>query len=177
MIRLSIEKIQNENDINISFTCGLEYIDDYIKNSFYSFLCKHQMILLCKINNQIVGYILYCIDSVDCRQTEKMTDYFADSKSFGVVYMNYIAIEIDKQHNGYGKKFLSSFIKFIKQYSKSIPLRFIVIESLKDKTGWYSNIGFKILDNETHKENPQMFYDLLDKEEKDSINNYIGGSI
>ena len=168
----NIEKIKNEDDIKEDFTCGISYIDRNIKECYYAHLCRQEMVYLCKLDNSTVGYIVFSISELSNAELVDKVEYSFGSNSFGVIYMNYIAIDFNNQHKGYGSRFLAKFISEMKDKSKELPLRCIVINSLKDKVDWYCKRGFRLI--ESKDDNPKMFVDLLDKDDIKIIDNYGG---
>lgn len=177
MNKLSFTKLKTEEEVDLNFTCGIGYIDEYIRSCYYPFVCKHENIYLCKINSEIVGYAAISIKEIDTNKIDLMTEYYADSKSFGIVYLNYIAIRESKQKLGFGTYFLAMLIRLVKEYSKILPLRFIIIEALKEKIDWYQKRGFKMLECNGENDNPYMFLELMNEEEFKMINDYFERSI
>ena len=166
-------KLKKETDIDKSFTCGVDYIDRNIKDSYYPYICRHEDVYFCKFNNEILGYSIISIREICPNEIDLYAEYFADSKSFGVVYLNYIAIKETKQHNGYGTRFLCYMLKKIREHSKILPIRFITLEALKDKVQWYEDKGFKKLDSCYSNGNQRMYLDIMSCEEFERINSYM----
>lgn len=177
MSEFGVLKLKNEKDIEKDFTCGVEYIDHNIKNSYYPYICKHEDVYLCRLNDEILGYSIISIREIGPNEVDSYTEYFADSKPFGVVYLNYIAIKEDRQHNGYGTRFIRNIIKLIRTYCKTLPIRFITIEALKEKVCWYEEKGFQKLDSCSSNGNQRMYLDLMSPEEFEVIDNYRKGEI
>ena len=174
MSKLSLRKIKNQSDINIDFTCGLSYIDEYIKNAYYPNICGHEYLYCCYENDEIVGYCSISIREVEDKYIERVSkDYYSDdTRYFATFYIRYIAVDINKQNNKIGTKFLKMIILYMKNYIKSFPVRFIILEALKDKIDWYEKIGFQIIDKEEKNDNKKMYYDLFGEEEYKIINEY-----
>lgn len=169
---LSIKRVMSIDDINDNFDCGVDYLNKNLKDDYYAHLCNQDYIRVCRINNEIVGYCNISIKELEMQYNDKVSDEGYDGdikKSFGIVFLRYIMVHIDKQHKGIGREFLAQIITTIKTMRQFLPIRFIVIDALKERVEWYEKIGFKKINNDY---NPKMYYDMITEVERKELIEY-----
>ena len=153
--KLKICRLKVGEKVVQCFDCGDYDLNNLILESHYANAFKQIYVLTCKLNNIDIGYLGFSISSI--KHHEINDGYYDNQYDAGVVYLNFIAIDIQNQHRGYGQELLKYFINKIKKMSKGMPIRFLLLDSLPEKVDWYKKIGFKrIVDN-----GDKMYFSLI----------------
>lgn len=158
-----------EKDLNGSISCGVGSIDNLMKEAYYKTLCKQGTAYDILLDDVLVGS---CMLKIAILRDEN-EDYYDADKEFPVVEISYIAIDSAKQSRRIGTYVLRILISKIRDFSKCMPIRFIVIDAFEEKRKWYEQMGFgeypKIKDNRFPNTVP-MKMDLIDLE---MVNRYV----
>lgn len=84
---------------------------------------------------------------------------------YGAVEINYIAVDEKMQHQGIGQIALDSIVSYVRHYCKFFPVRYIVLDALKEKVKWYEDNGFFKIGHELADcPTVKMLMDLCDHE-------------
>lgn len=168
----------SENPNLSDFSCGELSIDNKVKNMYFPHILKQgtafEIILSDNGNTNItVGYIFITFITIrfeDCDyQSNLMHEYFP------AAYIDFIAIDKPFQGNKLGSTALDLLIKIFKSSEQYVDFRYIVIDSLTNRTSFYEKLGFKyffINGNSKQQFTVSMYYDLIKDSEITKIENY-----
>lgn len=161
---LKIEMIKRETE-QVSFDCGVPRIQELMRDAFYATLL-----------GQGHAYNVFW-DNTQVAQFQISIGYIVDedystsqgSNIFPCIRINYIAVAKEHQNKGIGTCVLNYAVRLVRTASKTIPIRYIVLEAFCDKVPWYRERGFVEFSDE--KADPAsngytiaMFMDLIDKD-------------
>ncbi len=88
-------------------------------------------------------------------------------KEYGILKLKYIIIDERYRNQHVGTAILNSIIRYADQASKQVPIRFLVLEALKEKCQWYEGLGFQYLPESENDSTVLMFMDFINKEQLD----------
>ena len=170
-------RLLSEDIIINEFTCGNPSIDQMLKDGFYSTLLKQGFCYEIVIRDRIVGYFFYTYILVSCND-ENMDSYCSTLMGFNypALHIKFIAIDKKFQRKKIGTNVLRLFISNARKLHKDFPVRFVVIDALKDLESFYSKLGFQPVDDQDISANLstiRMFFDLFDDDERQRLQDYI----
>ena len=174
MGRMLIKKI--ESDISKSFDCGNSSINSLVYESYYPTILQHAYAFEVRIDERIMGYFMCRFSTIEIETCpEEIADYMSDNfKSCASLHIEYIAIDKLYQGYGIGRSVMNHIIQWSKRLCKMYPVRLITLDALKEKYGWYQDLGFLAFDeNDIDDSSPtiRMYIDCL--LEKELVYNYI----
>lgn len=154
------------------FHCGNGSIESRIKGMYYASILREGAgyeIISCRDDiKTTIGYYLIRIQVLDNPDYEQAEDFHSEAYSqetvfhYGAVEISFLAIQEDRQGEGIGSAVLASIIKGIMEQSV-LPIRFILIEALKEKLGWYLQNGFKPIGSEINgRPTIRMYMDCIE---------------
>ena len=165
MAELVIDRISNDIELN-GFSCGNNSIERLIEESYYPTLLKHATAY--RVNSKNINYGYYMIRLMNVKLKDLPGDFkehncgiFNDCTS---LYIKYIAVDSSYQHRGIGTEIVRYIVTYGKEISKSLPIRIIMIDALKDKVGWYKQLGFRSFNEDDLKNSDstiKMFIDCI----------------
>lgn len=165
-------------DIDLSkFTCNNPSIDKMLVDGYYSTLLKQGFCYEILVRNCIVGYFFYTYILITCN--DEREDSFGGSLmgcDYPAIHIKFLAIDKKYQCKRIGTHVLRLFIANARKLHKDFPIRFIVIDALKNLCSFYSKLGFQPIDEQDINDNSstiRMFFDLFDDDERKRLNNYI----
>ena len=150
-VSLNIRPISAKSE-TAAFDCGNPSIETRIKNAYYASLLREGYAYEIIANRQLVGYYMITLTTINGtgipEETREYTSGVYRSLRYAAVEITFIAIDQRYQHNKIGTTVLQGVIKDIRSLSQRIPIRFIVIDALKEKVGWYKKLGFFLLNDD-----------------------------
>lgn len=165
MTVIKIQKINEQSQLD-SIDCGNNSINKMMRDSYYPTILQHAYCYVVSLEGKPVG--AYMIDFMKIRLEECAEDvaayesnYFSECVS---VHLKYIAVDKAYQKRGIGTQALLYFIRQVNIICEEWPIRLITLEALKEKYGWYCNIGFKafnIMDIDNDGETIKMYMDCI----------------
>ena len=170
MSQLRLSKMTQDLEID-KISCGVPSIDEMIKNAYYEQLCKQGVAYNIFVDHKIIGN---CMIKFVCLQDE-MNDYVCGSPEFVACEIAYIAIDKRVQHQKFGSVVLNILINHIGNLAKELPIRFLVIDALKDKEQWYVHNGFQVYPKKADLRHPDTIPMLIDFIDKNAVERYIDG--
>lgn len=159
-------------------TCGNVSIDHLVESSYCAHVCNQITTYKVIYADEVVGFYSIYVTSINVdndRSEEDVSQYFDKTPSFGVIYIKFIAVDLDIQNHGIGKVILSVIVKNARDLHAKLPIRMIVFDALKDKISFYENRGFKLLYKDevnSQQETVKMYLDLATLEELNAIDAY-----
>lgn len=177
MSRIELRRVTESCEMD-EFNCGNSSIEQQIKYAYYSSLLQAGYAYEVVLNNKIVGYYMITLTTLHSSNLPPdLQQYYAiDNQRFPAVEIVYLAIRKDFQNRRIGTNVLKTIIKIIRNWCNQIPIRFIVLDALKEKMPWYEQHGFFAIEKpETDKPTVKMFLDcIIDREKLESyIESYI----
>lgn len=131
-----------------SFYCGNNEIDHFLKNS--AMIGQEDMLsrayLVC-INDDVIGFFTLAASSIEVLaiDSEDGIEEFPES-IYPAIDIPKLAITKKFQGKGVGEYTLKAAIGKILSISENIGCRYITLDSVKDKVGFYKKYSFKIVD-------------------------------
>lgn len=162
--------IMAEELSNGSISCGVQSIDDRIKEAYSRTLCKQAVAYNVLVDDCLVGNCMVRLVWL-CDETE---EYYVTDKEYIALEITYIAIDTRYQRKGIGSCVLKRLMLIAESFSKQLPIRFLIIDALDDKKQWYMNAGFKEYpkrEDLRHIGTIPMRVDLIDKSKIDQYVN------
>lgn len=152
-------KLVTESDLDYSFDCGNESINDYIKNSYYPLITQqaYTYSITNEANKSLLGFCQYMFREIHITDfPENISDYCDGIKEeISAIHIRFIAIDCNYQKHHVGTAVMESIIQRVKDLSKEWPIRVITIDSVisnnkeNNLVKWYQNLGFKELAKNT----------------------------
>jgi predicted N-acetyltransferase YhbS len=132
-----------------SFACGNESMDRFLHQSAYMNSLEFNAHTKLVLNEKgvIVAYVTTLMDTIE-----------VNHEKFLCLNMARIGVNLDYQEKGIG----SMVIEFVKELTKTVSVRYIVLDALFEKKKWYEDRGFIALKDEA---GPfvYMYCDMLDE--------------
>ena len=166
MSRLRIEMIKNDTQLS-AFDCDNSSINMLIKESYCATLFKQDCVYTVHIDGIIVGCYMLRLIQISGLSDEYSSAIFGSK--FAAMKIQFLAVNKNLQRKGIGTLILERAMRQIKDYSGSLPIRYILIDALVEKIPWYTSSGFfGYKTDETPRGQisctTRMYYDLIDKE-------------
>lgn len=120
-------------------SCGNRSIDELISRSYGLTLFKQAIAYKILVDNQMVGS---CMLKLVWLRDEDV-DYYEATCDFAALEISYIAIDKRIQRQGIGSRVLEILIRYAREISQKVPVRFLVLDAFEDKKPWYTKFGFK----------------------------------
>lgn len=130
----------------LPFDCGVDSINEYVKNSYYPTIMQQAYAYCIMSNHIILGYYQILFRELELDDfPDEISEYNADIKEDKIssVHIRYLAIEKKYQSNKIGTNTLQVIIKDIEQFAENWPIRVIAIDARNDLVEWYEKQGFK----------------------------------
>lgn len=158
---LFIRKLKEDPDMK-QFDCGNASINDKIRDGYYSTLLKEGYAYEICLDGTTIGHYMLRIVPL-----EYSSDYaIGDERTcFSAVKLEYLAIDRCYQRAGNGTAVLKYIVNAAKKYSEQLPIRFLSLDALSEKTDWYINRGFQLYnpdDQGGEDHTVQMYMDFCD---------------
>lgn len=172
MSKLTFRKICSEITDNF-FDCGNASINSQIHESYYPTLLQHGYTFEVSYNNQIVGYYMINLLSLELNQlpgsiSDFQCNLFANCSS---VHIKYIAVKKEYQHRGIGSRIMDYIVASVFEICERWPIRLITLDALSDKYDWYKRRGFSPLQNPVSDSTIRMYMDCCTHQVE--LNNYV----
>lgn len=180
MGQISYRLISKDIDLT-EFTCKNKSIDDLLKDGYYSTLLKQGFCYEIIVRECVVGYFFYTYALVTCNeeaedsQCSSLMDF-----DYPAIHIKFIAINEKYQRKKIGTNVLKLFIDRAGELHKGFPIRFVVLDALKDLILFYNNLGFQPIDEndiQNTSSTIRMFFDLLDDSERKRLDDYTNSVI
>lgn len=137
---------------SLPFDCGVDSINEYVKNSYYPTITQHAYAYSIMSGERVLGYYQVLFRDIKLDDfPAKIADYDPGVKDekISAVHIRYIAIDEQYQGHKIGTSTLQTIIKNVKNLSELWPIRVITIDAKSDLVDWYKREGFKKMKNNT----------------------------
>ena len=138
---------------NTEFSCGIDSIDQYIKESYYPVLIQHAYAYSIMTDDIILGYYQILFREIKIEDFPEEISGYDDTgikeNTISAVHIRYIAVDKKYQHNKIGTNILKTIIKNVRELSNSWPIRVITIDARKELVKWYKREGFLEMEHNT----------------------------
>lgn len=165
-----------EESVLKDFDCGNASVNQLIADSYYPHLLKQSRTYQIKMQDHTVGFYRLSVRSVSLENSDaSMADFYWGTPSYGAVCLDYIAVDAGIHHLGIGTVALKSIVQQAQALAQSWPVRLLVLDALRNKAPWYSNMGFDALNRSDlagASETVTMYLDLLSKEDSAVLDAY-----
>ena len=151
------------------FDCGNGTINEMVKNSFFPHLINQQKVFKILFGEQVVAYYAISLSRI---QEEGIALEYNRTPEFGVIYLDYIAVDVRFQKKGIGSILLDTIILKGRKLSEIIPARILVLEALQGKEAWYNSRAFITFKDDKANGKQYMYFDLLSAERLAKIEAY-----
>lgn len=128
------------------FDCGVESINNMIKESYYPFITQHAYTYSIYYEKYLIGYIQILLRDImlySLPEDIADTDPGVKNDTVTSVHINFLAIDQKWQGKKLGTTALKMMIQHIRALAKELPIRVITIDARQELEQWYESIGFK----------------------------------
>lgn len=144
---IQIVHLTDEHNLE-SFCCGNNAIDDFLKNcAIEEQENKISITYLVCLHNKVIGFFTLATNSIEVLaiDTVDSIEEFPESV-YPAIDISKLAIIKRLQRKRIGEYTVRAAIGKILSISEHVGCRYITLDSLKDKVGFYKKYGFKIID-------------------------------
>lgn len=134
------------------FECGVESINEYVRNSYYPLLLQHAYTFSIMREETILGYYQVLFRDIELDKfPEEISEYSSCVKNdkISAIHIRYIAVDKKYQRHSIGTNVLKVIIEKCRKLSEEWPIRVITIDAIDSLINWYSSIGFKKMQKNT----------------------------
>lgn len=128
------------------FHCVNKSIECQIKVSYHASLLKEGYGYEILVNGIVVGYYMLGITIIhEAALPNDDKDHSSglhQEVRYGAIELVYLAIAEKYQGHKIGKTVLKSIVAKVRNLSRTIPIRYMVLDALKSKVKWYQDNGF-----------------------------------
>lgn len=158
---IRIMSLTREHDLK-SFCCGNNDIDDFLKNcAIAEQEDKLSRTYLVFLDNGVIGFFSLAASSIEVLaiDTANGVEQFSES-IYPAIDVPKLAVTKKFQGMGIGEYTLKAVIGKVLSVSEDIGCRYITLDSMKDKVGFYKKYGFKIVDIYKDDEYKKMYLNI-----------------
>lgn len=163
------------------FDCGVDSINQEIKESYYPTLTREANAFSISYEGVIIGYCAVVFNEVVYQSfPENISEYCAEWKenSITVVHIKYIAVGTQYQRRGLGTAILKTLIAKARIMACEWPIRVITMDARNELVGWYSKENFsKMCANPTQQEGVSTAMFIEFNPYNSELENYVEGCI
>lgn len=179
MGKLIFKRIMQDQS-NLPFDCGVESINEYVRNSYFPAITKQAYVYCIMAGTKKLGYYQVLFREIEiCDFPEEISDYYDydfKGEKISALHIRFIAIDEKYQRNKIGKSTLQTIIKDVEELSNVWPIRVVTIDARHDLVGWYEREGFVKMKKNTEGQDIStvaMYFDCMKNTEE--LQNYIDG--
>ena len=136
---MRIAQIKKE-DTELTLDCGENDINNLIQSAYLATVQKQGLAFSAFIEDELVAQIMLTMTIIQDPGRESIPNC-----DFPSIKIEYIAVASDWQRQGIGTHLMKAMVDHIRNQSSKLPIRFVFLESVQNKVGWYSKIGFSEL--------------------------------
>lgn len=164
--KLSLIRLTKYHDLS-NFKCSDDDLDDFLKNDAlkYQEQCL-AVTYVCIFNEQIVGYMTLCSDSVKFNIDEANQMYKGIKlKDVPAIKLARLAVHIDYHKNGVGKYLVLRCLLMARDVKGQIGVRIVTVEAKGGSVDYYKKLGFRELQKYSgkHRQHPYMYIDIMEE--------------
>ncbi|MBS3051119.1 MAG: GNAT family N-acetyltransferase [Candidatus Aenigmarchaeota archaeon] len=168
--RLSLVRLARFHDIS-KFDCVTKDDEDRDLNDFLKDdALKYQdlgfaVTYVCIYEEQMIGYITMCNDSVRLTTGEKKQHFDGiEIPEVPAIKIARLAVHKDFQRRGIGRYLILRALMMARDAKANIGVRVMTVEAKQHSVGYYKDkLGFKLLEHENYekKEHPYLWIDIF----------------
>lgn len=157
---------------NEAFNCGIESINQYIKDSYFPSLTQHAYTYKVLGLGKTLAYIQFLFREVNLElfpEDISGVDPGVKDGTLTAIHIRFIAVEEKFQKHNIGTEIMRAAIRKVHDLAKEWPVRVITIDAREDLVEWYRKLGFENLLRNTEGQDGvtiAMFYDCIKQPEK-----------
>lgn len=133
-----------------SFECGVDSIDDYIRDSYFPMIIQHAYAYSVMSNGKVLGYYQVLFREIELTDfPDDISEFDASIKDGKIssVHIRFIAVDTEYQKNKIGTSTLKVIIKDVEELAERWPIRVITIDARVELHDWYKKMGFVDMEN------------------------------
>lgn len=134
-LRLSVVRDERPPD----WQCGVDSIDALVRSAYARTLFKQSLAYDIRVDGRAVGSCMVRL----VRLLDEDAEYYERDQEFVALEISYLAIDKRLHRRGLGTQVLKALIQRAREIAAALPVRFLVIDALKEKEGWYTEAGFR----------------------------------
>lgn len=163
---------------NVDFNCGVESINEYVKESYFPGLVKHAYAYSISVGDKILGYYqLMLRDIVLDDLPDELSEYDTEIRNtITAVHIRFLAIDLKYQRHRIGTQVMRIAMTQIRELSKIWPVRIITIDAVVDKIAWYERLGFKKTKRNSREQEgvtEAMYFDCMSDDDFKLLDDYF----
>ena len=153
----------------ISIYCGNYSIDKYLtERAYYEHIRKISFVYLVYLDEEIIGFFSIKISKISL-PLENDFESSNENDEFGALLLQNLAIRQGYQGHGFGSNVLEFLVGLVFGYGKSINLRFLILNAVKDKVDWYKKRNFLTVNKDELKDASPTVFMIMDFIDLDKI--------
>lgn len=176
MGKLCCTTVESKSELQ-NFDCGNHSINCLIKESYFRHILRQSLTFKVAIKGHRVGFYTVSILRISFDDSDaSLAQYYDNSPSFGVIKLDYIAVDKRVQKNGIGSTLLVHIVQCAKSLHQQWPIRILVLDALRERINWYSSHGFEPINTADLcgiSETVPMYLDLMPEKERLQVEEYI----
>lgn len=160
---MRIAQIKKEDAI-LALDCGESDINNLVQSAYLATVQKQGLAFNAFVEDELVAQTMLTMTIIQDPGRESIPNC-----DFPSVKIEYIAVASEWQHQGIGTILMKAMVEYIRDLSGKLPIRFVYLESVQNKVGWYAEFGFSKLSEElkiryTDDYTVPMCIDFMDEE-------------
>ena len=159
----NIRIVSLTDDHNLeSFCCGNNDLDDFLKNcAITEQEDKVSRTYLTCLHNEAIGFFTLSASGIEVLAIDTIDNVKEFSESiYPAIDIHKLAVTKKFQGRGIGRYTLNAAIGKILYVSEHIGCRYVILDSVKNKIGFYRKHGFKIVDIYKDDEYVKMYLNI-----------------
>lgn len=173
--------IVTKDVMNTDFDCGVDSINEYVRDSYYPTIVQHAYAYSISHNDIVIGYFMVMFREVSLEDfPEDIAGFDPEIKegNLSSLHIRYLAIDKKYQKRHIGTAVLRSIIKKTEDMAVTWPIRVITIDARIDLVEWYIREKFNMMANNRPGQDgvtSAMYYDCM--KFSDELEQYIGANL
>lgn len=142
-------------------SCGVKSIDELIQEAYGMTVFKQALAYNIMVDGHLIGNCMVKLVWLYDQEAE----YYMRNQEYIALEISYLAIAKRVQKHGIGSRVLEILIRYAREMSEKLPIRFLVLDAFEDKEEWYTKFGFKFYPKQEDSRYPgtiPMRMDLID---------------
>ena len=139
---MRIAQIKREDAV-FDLDCGESDINNLIQSAYIATIQKQGLAFNAFVDDVLVAQIMLTMTIIRDPGRESIPNC-----DFPSVKIEYIAVASEWQHQGIGTLLMKAMVDYVRDLSGKLPIRFVYLESVQNKVGWYAEFGFSKLDED-----------------------------
>ena len=107
---------------------------------------------------RVVGFVTLAMSTIERTKIPEEDQLSLRQKVYPALLIGRLASHNDCRRKGVGSYICRWCIGFAVEISQKVGCRYVVLETIEKRVGWYQGLGLKILERVRHKEKPDTFW-------------------